>query len=137
MIKAPVDGVISGSDLDPFINARVDPLTSLVDVIGSARIAVLQVDERDIRDVEIGQEGRLTVKSLPGERAAIRVQRVNPRAEAGEGANTYAVEAAFMDGADWVRAGMTGTAKLERGTTTGLARIVGPLVDEARMKLWW
>ncbi|MFG0283173.1 MAG: HlyD family efflux transporter periplasmic adaptor subunit [Phycisphaerales bacterium JB039] len=137
LIKAPVDGVISGSDLDPFVNARVDPLTSLVDVIGAERIAVLRVDERDIRDVIIGQGGRLTVKSMPGERAEIRVRRINPRAEAGQGANTYTVEADFVADPGWVRSGMTGTAKLQRGVTTGLARIIGPLIDEARMKLWW
>src|SRR5690606_39694933 len=106
-------------------------------VIGTERLGVLQVDERDIRDVSEGQEGRLTVKSVPGARADITVTRIRPRAEAGEGANLYTVEAAFAADPDWIRAGMTGTAKLERGSTTVMARVVGPLVDEVRMKLWW
>jgi RND family efflux transporter MFP subunit len=136
-IRAPIDGVISGGDLDPFVNARIDPMTALMDVIGTDRLCVLRVDERDIRDVEEGQPGRLTVKSVPGARAEITVTRISPRAEAGEGANQYTVEAHFSGDPAWIRSGMTGTAKLDRGKTTVMARILGPLVDEVRMKLWW
>src|SRR5690606_31153002 len=128
---------ISGGDLDPFINARVDPLTALMDVVADDRICVLRVDERDIRDVTEGQTGRLTVKSVPGARAGITVSRISPRAQAGEGANVYAVEAHFADDPEWIRSGMTGVARLDRGRTTAMTRILSPLVDELRMKLWW
>jgi multidrug efflux pump subunit AcrA (membrane-fusion protein) len=136
-IRSPIDGKVAQGDLDAFINAKVDPTQPLFVIVAEENTVELQVDERDINDVTMGQEGRLTIKALPGRPVGVRVTRINPMAEAIAGANIYRVEAELLDPAPWLKPGMTGTVRLDDGWTNGLSWMLDPLIDAARMKLWW
>ncbi|MCB9846319.1 MAG: HlyD family efflux transporter periplasmic adaptor subunit [Phycisphaeraceae bacterium] len=138
-IRSPIQGIVSRGDLEDFVGARVEPTQPLFEIVGPTRVIVVQVDERDIGDVEVGGEGWLVSKALPDQRVPVRVTRLNPVAEAVRGANVYLVEAEVTqdDGAAWLRPGMTGTVRLKAGSTTVLRTVLGPIADEIRLRLWW
>jgi len=136
-IAAPFDGTIARGDLEALAGARVDPTSPLMEIVGEGRRVVLRVDERDISRVRKGQEGWFAPRSRPGERIPIVVTRINPAAEAAQGSNVYLVEAAPENPDADLDPGMTGLARLQSGWTTGLQRILGPTIDELRLRLWW
>lgn len=142
LVRSPIAGVVSRGDLDDFVGATVDATQALFEVVTDRLVVVVDVDERDIGRVHVGQRGWLVSKALPDERVGVEVARINPVARAIRGGNVYAVEAIVRPGgADgppaWLRPGMTGTVRLEAGTTTPMGAFLGPLVDEIRFNLWW
>jgi multidrug efflux pump subunit AcrA (membrane-fusion protein) len=141
-IRSPVAGVVGKGELDQFVRARVDPTQPLFEVVSSEQRAVAFVEERDVQRVKAGQAGTLVSRSRPGSKIPVKVVRVNPAAEVVRGKNVYQAEVELVgpleaDSAEWLRPGMTGTIKLNDGWTTTMATLLRPLVDEARMRLWW
>lgn len=137
-IRSPIDGTVSRGELRDFIGARVEPTQALLEVVDDRRIVLIRVDETDIARVSVGQTGRLAARARPEERVDVRVVRINPVAEPVRGANVYLVECEIVDDdpATWLRAGETGIVKLDAGSTTLMSAILGPVVDELRMR-WW
>ncbi len=150
-IRSPIAGVVAKGELDPFIGARIDPSQPLLEVVGPERLITIQIPERDIgraiSRLESDHEltGHLVTKALPDRKIPLKITQINPAAEVVDGANVYLAEAAIVaddSGASdapsaWLRPGMTGTAKLDDGYTTGLAAILRPVVDELRLRLWF
>jgi multidrug efflux pump subunit AcrA (membrane-fusion protein) len=142
-VRAPIAGQVSRGDLEPFVGARVDPTQPLFELVTHEQVLVLEVDERDVARVtartadEPGTHGWFAARATPGVRHEIEVVRVNPVAEAIEGANVYKVEAVFTAGATGLSPGATGRARLEDGMTTALISTFGPIVDQLRLRLWW
>lgn len=136
-IRSPIAGQVSRGDLEEFVGARVEPTTALFEIVTPDRMVLIEIDERDIRRVEIGQEGWIITTSSPNDRVPIRVARINPSAEPTEGANVFLVEAEVESHAAMLRPGMRGRVKLKDGVTTGLAALARPVLDEIRMRLWW
>jgi len=142
VMRSPVDGIVGRGDLEQFVRARVEPNQPLFEVVTTANITVAYVEERDIHRVKDGQMGRFVSKALPGEKLSVAVARITPVAEPHDGVNAYQVELR-LEGTgnaqtrDSMRPGMTGTVKLEDGWTTTLTAIMRPLIDEARLRLWW
>lgn len=141
-IRAPIDGLIGRGDLDSFIRARVEPTQPLFEVVSREQRAMAHVAEKDAQRVEGGMTGHMVIRSQPGKKVPVKVVRVNPAAEVVQGKNVYLAEVeltgALEDGAAaWLRPGMTGTIKLDDGTTTTLTWVLRPVVDEVRMRMWW
>jgi multidrug efflux pump subunit AcrA (membrane-fusion protein) len=141
-IKAPVAGVVGKGDLRQFVRAKVDPTQPLFELVSREMRAVAYVEERDVRRVHDKQTGSLVSRSRPGAKVPVTVTRINPAAEVVRGKNVYQAEVEFVgpldaDAAQWLRPGMTGTIKLEDGLCPTLVNVLRPLVDEARMRLWW
>lgn len=142
-ITAPISGIVSRGDLDPYIGARIDPSQPLLEIVTPDRIAVVSVSERDAHRVQKGMTGTLATRALPGRKLAITVLDINPSAEVVDGANVYlaevsiAAEGATHGSAPWLSPGMSGNARLRDGWTTGLVSLARPLVDELRLRTWW
>jgi multidrug resistance efflux pump len=146
-IVANLTGAISRGDIEPLAGAKVEPSQPLFEIIEPDKhVIVLQVKERDIASVKVGQEGRLALTSLPDIKLPIRVVRIRPTAEPVEKNNVFIVEAEVVDElvddaykplARWLKPGTTGTARLDAGTTTLLWELCEPLLDAARLRLWW
>ncbi|MEO0511881.1 MAG: HlyD family efflux transporter periplasmic adaptor subunit [Planctomycetota bacterium] len=139
-LRAPLSGVVSGGDLEHAAGSRVEPAKALFEVVGDGRRVVLDVGERDIGRVEVGDEGWVVTRSDPGRRLPVRVLRINPSSDAGEGNNTFRVEAELIDperDAPLLSPGTRVTSRLRDGWTTGLAELSRPIVDEIRLRLWW
>lgn len=137
-IRAPISGIVSRGDIEPLRGARVEPTQPLFEIVDPGALTVtLDVKERDIGRVRAGQEGSMALTALPGQRLDIRVTRIRPSAEAQKKGNVYLVEAEFLEPAPWVKPGMTGKARLRGGSTTVLGYLLRPVIDAARMRLWW
>jgi hypothetical protein len=77
---------------------------------------MIDVDERDIGTVALGQRGQLALSALPAERLGFTVTRISPVALSREGANVFEVEAAFDHPPAGLRPGLQGVAKIEAGS---------------------
>jgi multidrug resistance efflux pump len=113
-LTAPFDGLIVSGDLSQRLGSPVERGQVLFEVAPLADYrVVLQVDERDIAHVAVGQRGELTVTSMPGERFAFAVRTITPVNTAREGRNFYRVEAVLEgEGRARLRPGMEGVGKI-------------------------
>jgi RND family efflux transporter MFP subunit len=135
-ITSPFAGVVVTGDLSQSLGAPVSRGDVLFEIapLDSYRV-MLEVDERDISEVRVGQVGGLALAGLPGEALQLRVEKITPVSLAGDGKNSFRVEAALEGSSGSLRPGMKGVAKL--------------LVDERNLlwiwthrlvywvRLWW
>lgn len=136
-ITAPMDALVVQGDLSQSIGAPVrqgDMLLTLA-TTGSYRV-VVDIDESDIAQVQVGQPGRLVVSSLPWEHQDIRVQRITPLAKAVEGRNVFEVEAQLAGTPPELRPGLLGRAELVVGRLPPLWAWGRQALDRIRLA-WW
>ncbi|HTF96994.1 MAG TPA: HlyD family efflux transporter periplasmic adaptor subunit [Cellvibrio sp.] len=118
-LVAPIDGIIVSDDITQTRGAPVKQGDVLFEVAAGQHYRVqLFVDERDIAQVQQGQNGQLKLASLPTETFNTRVKLITPISEVREGRNYFRVEMEIIDVANKVvllRPGMTGTGKVEAG----------------------
>lgn len=115
-IRAPFDGIVVSGDLSQSLGAPVERGEILMEIapLDAYRVSI-EVDERDIRYVEIGQPGELILPSVPSRTFPFKVSKITPVASADEGKNTFRVEADLLEPSETLRPGMEGTAKIEAG----------------------
>jgi hypothetical protein len=76
---------------------------------------MLEVDERDIRELSPGQSGWLALVGFPGERLPFEIERITPIATTTDGRNYFSVEAQLVEHPNLVRPGMKGIGKIDIG----------------------
>jgi RND family efflux transporter MFP subunit len=108
-LRAPFDGVIVSGDLSQQLGAPVQRGQVLFEVapLEDYRV-VLKADERDIRDLLVGQAGELVLTSMPSTRLPVKVARITPVSTPEDGRNYFRVEAKLQQGAERMRPGMEG-----------------------------
>ncbi len=140
VIRSPIDGVVARGDLEPFVGALVQPDRALLELVTPGRLVTIRLEERDVARVRPGDAARFTPRATPEVRIPMTIRRVNPAAEVDGGRNVYFAEAE-VDPDDprgsGLRPGATGTVRVHDGRTTALRWLLNPLVDEARLRLWW
>jgi multidrug efflux pump subunit AcrA (membrane-fusion protein) len=136
-LVAPFAGIVVEGDLSQSLGSPVERGEVLFEVapLDAYRI-VLAVDERDISDVAVGQKGQLALSSLPRERLAFEVERIEPVSNAEDGQNAFRVEARLEQPSDLLRPGMEGVAKVEVGRRRWLWIWTHELADGLRLRLW-
>jgi multidrug resistance efflux pump len=111
---APFDGVVIKGDLTQLLGSplkRGDILLTLSQ--GAGFRVIVDVPERDISDIAVGQQGTLVLTALPAERYPVRIVRITPVASvATDGQNVFEVEAALQENAPDLVPGMKGVAKI-------------------------
>lgn len=114
-LDAPFDGVVIKGDLTQSLGAPVQKGDVLLTVApqGQFRL-IVEVDEQDITDVRLGQQGRLALAALPDDIFALTVERITPVATTSEERNFFEVEAK-LENADGLRPGLRGVAKIDAG----------------------
>jgi multidrug efflux pump subunit AcrA (membrane-fusion protein) len=128
---------VSG-DLTQAIGAPVKQGDTLFEVAPLAGYRVmLQVDERDIANVAVGQHGRLALAGFPGDRLELVVERITPVSKVADGRNYFSVEGRLANRPGVLRPGMQGVAKLDIG-----ARRLGwiwlhRVVEWFQLRLWY
>jgi biotin carboxyl carrier protein len=114
-VTAPFDAIVVSGDLSQSLGVPVergDVLFELAPLRGYR--VILEVEERDIGQLQAGQHGQLALTGLPGDRLPIVVRRVTPVSTAEEGNNFFRVEAELTgDAPPLLRPGMEGVAKVE------------------------
>lgn len=137
-IRAPVDGTIVAGDLRRSLGQPLARGQVLFEIAlpGPLRAEVLVLDEH-VPAVAPGQRVRLAPAAEPGRVRIARVLRVRPMAEVVEGRNVFRVVATLEDsGAEGLRPGMEGWARIETGPSTMLAWLLRDPVRWVRRRLW-
>ncbi len=113
-IAAPFEGVVVSGDLSQSLGAPVARGEVLFEVapLNSYRV-ILEVDERDIGEIETEQAGTLVLNSLPDESLAFAVEKITPVSVTREGLNFFRVEARILAPPERLRPGMEGYGKVE------------------------
>ena len=136
-LTAPFDGLIISGDLSRSVGAAVRRGDELFQIapLDSYRV-ILEVDEREISDVEKGQRGILLVSSIPHEPLSYTIERITPIAEAEEGRNFFRVEARLNVVSERLRPGMGGVAKTSVEDRLLIRIWTDELIDWVRLAIW-
>jgi len=136
-IVAPFSGYIVSGDLSQSLGAPVARGDVLFEIapMKDFRVKVL-VDERDVRHLEAGQNGKLLLSGLSEQPLQIQVVRIAPVSEAKDGANTFEIEAKLLSSAPNLLPGMEGVAKIEVGSETYLWIWTYRLTQWLRLWAW-
>jgi RND family efflux transporter MFP subunit len=136
-LTAPIDGMVIKGDLSQGLGAPVQRGDALLTLAPqNAFRVVVEVDEREVGAVALGQRGQLALAALPGDRLDFEVSRINPIATSHDGQNAFEVEARLDQPATGLRPGLQGVAKIQTETRT-LGWIATHRVwDWIALKLW-
>jgi len=136
-IGAPFDGVIVSGDLSQSLGSpsqRGEVLFKIAPL--DAYRVILEVDERDISNIKLGQEGELVLTGHSDRVIAFKVNSVTPVSEVKEGRNYFNVEAKLEQQIDTLRPGMKGVGKILIGERRLIWIWSRPFVDWLRLSLW-
>ena len=136
-VIAPFDGVIISGDLSQLIGSPVELGKQLFEIapLESYRV-ILQVDETEMRHVQIGQSGQLMISGIVGEPISLKVSKVTPMATAKDGKNFFRVEASLDKVPAHLRPGMEGVAKVSVGEHRLWWVLTHTFTDWLRLSLW-
>lgn len=136
-IRAPFDGVVISGDLSQLLGAPVEQGKVLFQIapLDSYRV-ILEVDERDVAQMNVGQHGDLVLSGLPYKHLAFTVSRITPVSTARDGRNFFRVEARLADPSPYLRPGMDGIGKIVVGKRHLLWIWTHNLVDWVRLWAW-
>ncbi|WP_338847206.1 efflux RND transporter periplasmic adaptor subunit [Massilia sp. W12] len=136
-ISAPFDGLIISGDLSQLIGSPVETGKKLLDIAPlQAYRVILQVDEREMRHIRFGQEGKLVISGLVGDPLTFRVSKVTPVANAADGKNFFRVEAHLTQAPPKLRPGMEGVGKISTGKQRLWWILTHSFTDWLRITLW-
>ena len=135
---APFDGLVVSGDLSQAIGTPVEQGKLLFEVapLEGFRV-VLQVDDRDIARLALGQRGALVLSSLPDQNLPFTVRTITPVATQHDGRNVFRVEAHIDGGnAARLRPGMEGIGKVTVGERSLIWIWTHGFFDWLRLSLW-
>nr|WP_249219143.1 efflux RND transporter periplasmic adaptor subunit [Loktanella sp. SALINAS62] len=136
-IRAPFDGYVVEGDLRQSIGGSVERGETLfrISPLGAFRV-ILEVDERDLDDIVVGQKGSLRVSAMPETPLDYRVETITPLAQQSDGRNWFRVEATLLTEAADLRPGMQGVARTDIDERLLITSLTDRLVDWARLFAW-
>jgi multidrug resistance efflux pump len=134
---APYDGIVVSGDLSQQIGSPVEQGKVLFEVApATGHRVILQVDERDIVRLSVGQPGELVLSGLPGDKMPFTVRQITPVSTAQDGRNFFRVEAQLAADASRVRPGMEGIGKVEVGRERLIWAWTHGFTDWLRLAVW-
>jgi len=136
-LTAPYDGIVVSGDLSQQIGSPVEAGKKLFEIapLQSYRV-ILQVDEREIRHVQDGQQGQLVITGIAGDPLLFSVAKVTPVATAQEGKNFFRVEAKLAVAPERLRPGMEGVGKIEVGSRSLWWVLTHSFTEWLALTLW-
>jgi len=136
-VLAPFDGIVVTGDLSQQLGAPIEKGKVLFEVAPLDRYRlVIEVDERDIADVVVGQQGSLMLSAFPSEIIDVTVEKITPVSTAKEGRNFFRVEAQFDQPHARLRPGMEGAGKIEIDRRPLMWIWTHQMVDWMRLAVW-
>jgi len=136
-LLAPFDGLVVSGDLSQQVGAPVEVGKQLFEIapLQSYRV-ILQVDERDIRHIEVGQPGMLVITGIAGNPMPLTIQKVTPVATAEDGKNFFRVEASLAQASARLRPGMEGIGKVVADRHSLCWVLFHSFTDWLKLTLW-
>ena len=136
-IAAPYDGVIVKGDLSQQIGSPVELGKVLFEIAPlDAWRVVIEVDERDVSLVSVGQAGQIALTSLPGQRFDFTVRRITAVSTPQDGRNFFRVEAQIARPDPRLRPGLEGVAKVHVADDAALGVWTRSFRHWLRVTLW-
>lgn len=136
-LTAPFDAVVVSGDLSQLLGAPVDQGKVLFELAPlDAYRVVLQVDERDIAYVKLGQRGELALTGLVGAPLPFTVKSITSVSTPQEGRNFFRVEAQLDQAPAGLRPGMEGVGKIGAGERRLVWIWTRNFVNWVRLSLW-
>ena len=136
-LAAPFDGIVVSGDLSQLLGSPVEQGKVLFQIAPlDAYRVILEVDERDIAHVRIGQQGELALSGMPARPMHFALKQITPVSTAQEGRNYFRVEAQLDNASVHLRPGMEGVGKISAGERKLIWIWTHPLVDWLRMWAW-
>jgi multidrug efflux pump subunit AcrA (membrane-fusion protein) len=134
---APFDAMVITGDLTQSLGAPLKKGEALMTLAPEHDFRViLEIDERDIADVQLGKAGSLALSALPGDTFPLEVNRITPVATTGQGRNYFEVEAKLQAKAEQLRPGLLGIGKVEAGSRSLLWIWTHRVSDWLRLTIW-
>lgn len=136
-LTAPFDGVVVSGDLSQAIGNPVELGRTLFEVapLEGFRV-VLQVDDRDIARLALGQPGELVLSSLPDRAMPFTISSITSVATQHDGRNVFRVEAQMQGTPARLRPGMEGVGKVVVGERSLLWIWTHGFFDWLRLSFW-
>jgi len=136
-IVAPFDGIVVSGDLSQMLGSPVEKGKVLFEVapLNSYRL-IVQVDERDVRYIAVGQSGTLALAGMPGDPLPLTLNKITPVTVAEEGRNAFRVEGRLSELGLHLRPGMEGVAKIETGQRSIIWIWTRSIIDWLRLAAW-
>ena len=137
LLTAPFKGLVLSGDLSQRLGGAAGKGEILFEIapLDQYRI-ILEVDERRITDVSVGQQGMMILSALPGEKIAFTVDKITPITLAKEGLNYFRVEARLSTGEDRLRPGMEGVGKIYVGRRNLFSIWTRNMREWFKLKIW-
>jgi len=136
-LLAPFDGIVVSGDLQQLLGTPVELGKVLFQIAPlDAYRVILQVEERDIAQLKVGQQGELTLSGIPNHYMGFSVQQITPVTTAQEGRNYFRVEARLHSPSERVRPGMEGVGKVVAGERRLIWIWTHNLVNWLRLSTW-
>lgn len=136
-IRAPIAGLVVSGDLSQLLDSPVEAGQTLFEIAPlDAYRVVLQVDDRDITQLQVGQTGQLVLTGFSQEPLQLRVKTITAMAEQREGVNVFRVEAELTRSLPYLRPGMEGVSKVTVGERSVLWVWTHSFTDWLRLALW-
>jgi multidrug efflux pump subunit AcrA (membrane-fusion protein) len=142
VLVAPMDGVVQEGDLSQQIGSPVERGQSLMTVAPMNRFrTIIELDERDIRWVKVGQLSSLSLSALPWNDIEVKVERINPMAVVRDGHNVFEIEASIsradqQEVISQLRPGLRGVVKVNVGEES-IMNTYARRTAEAVQRAWW
>ena len=136
-LTVPFDAIVVTGDLSQSLGSPVQRGQVLFQVapLNDYRIK-LQVDERDISEIQIGQQGSLILNSLPEMKFPFTVEKITPVSSTKEGHNYFLVEAKLDQISGHLRPGMEGFGKANIGQRKLIWIWVHDLIYWVKLWVW-
>lgn len=136
-LVAPFDGVVVSGDLNQLLGTPVEQGKVLFQVAPlDAYRVILQVEERDVAHVAVGQRGELTLSGIPDKIMDFTLTQITPVSTSLEGRNYFRVEAHLANASERVRPGMEGLGKIVVGQRKLIWIWGHSLYDWMRLSIW-
>jgi RND family efflux transporter MFP subunit len=137
-ITAPFDGIIVSGDLEQSLGTPMESGQILFEIapVDSYRLRI-DVDERDIGDIQIGYQGELLLTGLPDQPIPFTVERLLPVSDAREGKNTFQLEASINSDNPLFRPGMEGIAKINIEQRKLISIWFHGFINWSRLQIWY
>lgn len=136
-LSSPLEGIIIEGDLSRSLGAPVERGQVLFEIapLNTYRL-VLLVDESDVADIAIGQQGTLVLTALPNQKLPFVIEQIATVFEQTSGQVKYRVEARVEADPQMLRPGMQGIGKIDIDRRSHFWILFHEMTDWLKLKVW-
>jgi multidrug resistance efflux pump len=136
-VLAPFDAIVIEGDLSQSIGAPIEKGEVLLTIAPADQFRlIVEVDERDIANIRVDEDGVLALAALPNDTLSFKVERITPVAKSRDGRNFFEVEGKLNSVPASMRPGLQGVAKIRSIDRSLMWIWTHRFVDWMRIAVW-